>query len=207
MLFKMASRGVGFKVLGKEFYVSQIFIDDLVEAIYQMALDASTNHRTYYTTHPEPVSQIELWQALGKACGKKVRVFSVPQPLFFTVDGYIQANTGYFLNGVQIAKPKSLKREFVFLKTDMTTIPGKLRRDVSYRKEKYILEWEILTLIEVSEILSAISQNKKISFRVNEANLQIGEVNVWPFLKSLDYSQAGSDYRASAVLELIEEII
>ena len=129
------------------------------------------------------------------------------QSLLFTVDGYIQANTGYFLNGVQIAKPKSLKREFVFLKTDMTTIPGKLRRDVSYRKEKYILEWEILTLIEVSEILSAISQNKKISFRVNEANLQIGEVNVWPFLKSLDYSQAGSDYRASAVLELVEEIV
>src|SRR3989304_5552616 len=99
------------------------------------------------------------------------------QTFQFTVDGYIQANTGYFLNGIQIAKPKSLKREFVFLKTDMTTIPGKLRRDVSYRKEKYILEWEILTLIEVSEILSAISQNKKISFRVNEANLQIGEVN------------------------------
>ena len=129
------------------------------------------------------------------------------QPLFFTVDGYIQANTGYFLNGVQIAKPKSLKREFVFLKTDMTTRPGKLRRDVSYRKEKYILEWEVLTHIEVSEILSAINQNIRVPFLVNEINLQISEVDVWPFLKSLDYSQAGSDYRASAVLELIEEII
>lgn len=83
--FKIAHAGLGFKLWGKEFTVSQIFVDDLVEAIYQMALDTSSQHKTYYTTHPDPVSQIQLWEALGKALGKKVRVLSVPQSVFFSL--------------------------------------------------------------------------------------------------------------------------
>ena len=83
-LFKVAKRGVGFEVAGPSQQLSFVDVSDLVNAIERMADDDSSDHRTYYVSHPSTTNQTGLWRAIGKALGKRVAIAPLPRSLLWT---------------------------------------------------------------------------------------------------------------------------
>jgi hypothetical protein len=122
----------------------------------------------------------------------------------FTSDGIILVGY-YWLNGRPVARPKSLKREQIFVRTDYGTISGKTMRDISSRKESYILEWEVLTKEEADVISGIVDLNCSVAFEVSDGNLQVGSVDVFPRVKAKHYTMQGENYFVSLVLELLAE--
>ena len=111
---------------------------------------------------------------------------------------------GYNLDYTQIKSPKTFKREYVFQKTDFTAINGKVTRDKTGKKEKYLLIYENLSVSEVATLLAIIEKNQSVYFSVDENAISINKY-VFPYIGGIEYSKVGSDYLASLSLELIEE--
>jgi nucleoside-diphosphate-sugar epimerase len=89
--FKMAKRGVGFRVAGAPQELSYIDVDDAVSGIAAMADDTSDAHRTYFLAAREAMDTESLWHAMAEATGRRVRVVRVPRPL---LRGASVASTG-----------------------------------------------------------------------------------------------------------------
>lgn len=84
-LFKIASMGLGMKVTGINQKISCIDVEDLVDAIVVMAVDKSMLHKKYFTVNSEIVDINTLWNALGKAIGRKVIIVSVPKYILLII--------------------------------------------------------------------------------------------------------------------------
>jgi len=82
-LFKIASRGLGFEVGGASQGLSFVDVSDLVIAIERMAEDDTSQHRTYYVSHPSMTNQAGLWKAIGDALGRRVTVATLPRSLLW----------------------------------------------------------------------------------------------------------------------------
>ena len=111
----------------------------------------------------------------------------------------------YYLSNKIIPRPKSLIRESVFSKTDITTIDGKTSRDTGTEKEKYMLTWEIISKEEMDNLVEIVELNTAVLFGVNDGNLVINEVNVIPFMNTRSYTLVGNNYIGTTSLELIVE--
>jgi nucleoside-diphosphate-sugar epimerase len=79
--FKMAKRGVGFRIAGQPQGLSYIDIDDAVSGIMAMMNDESQQHRVYFLCAREQMDTQVLWQAMSEATGRKVHVIRVPRPV------------------------------------------------------------------------------------------------------------------------------
>ncbi len=79
--FKMAKRGVGFRVAGEPQGLSFIDVDDAVSGIAAMMQDSSDAHRTYFLAAREQMDTELLWRAMSEAIGRRVRIARVPRPL------------------------------------------------------------------------------------------------------------------------------
>jgi nucleoside-diphosphate-sugar epimerase len=84
-LFKAASRGVGFRVAGTPQRLSWVAVDDLVEAIVQMAHDTRDSSHVYFATSEDVIDIVRLWDALQAAFGHRVWVVPVPGPVLEVV--------------------------------------------------------------------------------------------------------------------------
>ncbi len=84
-LFKMAKSRLGISVNGKPQYLTFIDIDDLNQAILKMMLDEDTSvqHKKYFVAHPSRISNIELFNTLGKVMNRKVLMIPLPSPLLY----------------------------------------------------------------------------------------------------------------------------
>lgn len=82
-LFKMASKGVGFRVAGPAQRLSFIDVDDLITAIAAMSEDASDVSKTFFVSHTVQTDQGELWRAIAQGMDRKVRVLAVPKPMLW----------------------------------------------------------------------------------------------------------------------------
>jgi nucleoside-diphosphate-sugar epimerase len=79
--FKLAKRGIGFRVAGEPQGLSFIDVDDAVSGIVAMMEDGSVAHRTYFLAASEQMDTERLWQAMSEAIGRRVRVVRVPRAL------------------------------------------------------------------------------------------------------------------------------
>jgi UDP-glucose 4-epimerase len=77
--FKMAKRGVGFRVAGEPQGLSFIDVDDAVSGIGAMMDDTSDAHRVYFLAAREQMDTELLWRAMSEAIGRRVRVIPVPR--------------------------------------------------------------------------------------------------------------------------------
>ena len=82
-VFRMAARGWGIRVAGRDPQFSYIYVDDLVEAIIPLLMDAASGHKTYYTVYPEPSTINTMWNILSETMQHKIRVAPIPAPLLF----------------------------------------------------------------------------------------------------------------------------
>jgi len=110
----------------------------------------------------------------------------------------------YILDSQSLPRPKSFSREFISISRDVRTIDGKEGRDMSHRKERYILGWDTLSAYNVSRILTIIDKDTAVTFAISEENLTILSTNVLVKLVSIDYITPGENYLAELVIELLE---
>ena len=79
-LYQAARRGVGMRVAGQApQQLSFVYVSDLVDAIVRMAMDDRPGFRAYFTPHDDEITVVDLWQALGRSVGSKVRLAPVPK--------------------------------------------------------------------------------------------------------------------------------
>ncbi|CAN5232262.1 NAD-dependent epimerase/dehydratase family protein [soil metagenome] len=80
-LYQMANKGIGMRPSGKPQQVSIVYVEDLVDAIILMAqMDMKgSKHKTYYVSSPGLHTTVDLFQAIGKALGKKISIVVVPR--------------------------------------------------------------------------------------------------------------------------------
>lgn len=77
--YKLAKRGLGFRVAGEPQGLSYIDIDDAVAGIVAMMDDASDQHRVYFLAHSDQMDTARLWRDMSTAIGRPVRVIPVPR--------------------------------------------------------------------------------------------------------------------------------
>lgn len=82
-VFKMAARGIGFKVAGLNQKFSFIFVEDLVSAIMKMALDTRPNHQLYFTGYKTHADMETFWKITSDVLQRKIRVLKIPKPVLF----------------------------------------------------------------------------------------------------------------------------
>ena len=63
----------------------------------------------------------------------------------------------------RLPRPSRMKRETIFVKTDMLTLTGRMGRDIANRKEKFILEWDYMLEEEskAKKLLELIENQQK----------------------------------------------
>lgn len=89
--FKMAKRGVGFRVAGAPQELSYIDVGDVVSAILAMMADPSEDHRRFFVSAREQTDSQRLWEVMAKAIGRRVQVIQVPRT---ALRGAVLASTG-----------------------------------------------------------------------------------------------------------------
>lgn len=77
--YKAARFGIGFAVSGEPQKLSFVHIQDVVDGLIAMMHDTSDQHRTFFVSSDEEMSSRLLWDAMGRALGKKIYVISVPK--------------------------------------------------------------------------------------------------------------------------------
>ena len=82
-LFKLASRGVGFRIAGEPQRLSYVFVEDVVDAIVCMLADKTNTNHTYFVSHPVATDTSELWAELERGAGRRVRVLPIPRGIMY----------------------------------------------------------------------------------------------------------------------------
>ena len=86
------------------------------------------------------------------------------------------------------------------------TLDGTTKKDITNRKEQYVLSYELLTQAEISSILSEYDLQTTRDFSVNETNLTIASTPVHIDIKDRRYNTAGDSYREDLTLILTEVV-
>ncbi len=84
-IFKMAARGFGFRITGFNQLISYIYVDDLVDAIASLLGDTSSQHRIYFTTHPENANLDQMWNELSRVMERHIFMVPIPKAIFFAL--------------------------------------------------------------------------------------------------------------------------
>lgn len=87
---------------------------------------------------------------------------------------------------------------------DVRTINGKEGRDISAKKERFVLGWEILSRTEFDRLSTIADNGVAVTFSVDDGNLVINETSVLARLSQARYVVPGSDYIVGTEIELIE---
>jgi hypothetical protein len=109
----------------------------------------------------------------------------------------------YLLNGTNITRPKSFKREFIPVAVDFKSITGKDTRDqYEMDKEVFTLGWEQMLNSEFTTLLNLVNLNTPLLFSVSDGTLSIPEQSVYAKLGTVEYAILGSSYYAKVELVL-----
>ena len=83
-LFKIAKFGVAMIPSGPSQLLSFIFVHDLVKAIFATAEDRSNEHKVYFATHEEVITNEQLIREVARTLDKKIRVVRLPHWVFWS---------------------------------------------------------------------------------------------------------------------------
>jgi nucleoside-diphosphate-sugar epimerase len=84
-LFKMARRGMGFRVAGLNPHFSYVSVADLVDAVWKMAQDGRTGTFKYFVGHDVNANVNVLWKTLERVMQRRIRVVPLPRALLWSL--------------------------------------------------------------------------------------------------------------------------
>lgn len=110
----------------------------------------------------------------------------------------------YNLGDIELPRPDRFVRETVETSTYNITLDGTHKKDITNRKERYVLEYSDLTQAQVNSILSEYNLEQVRDFSVSETNLTIAATSVHIDIDRRAYERKGSEYRENLNLVLTE---
>jgi len=110
----------------------------------------------------------------------------------------------FTLGNITLPRPQGFERRQVETSKTHRTVSGKTTKDITNRKEQYILSYEHLTQSEITDILGEWDLETTRTFQVSETNLSIGPTEVHIEIGTRKYLTPGGDYREDIVLVLTE---
>lgn len=112
----------------------------------------------------------------------------------------------FILGSTTLPMPVKFSRETIERAAVNETIDGTTKKDLTNRKERFVLEFKNLTQAEVSSILSEYNLQTTRTFQVTEDNLTISGTSVHIDIPSREYNQKSADYREDLSIVLTEVV-
>lgn len=114
----------------------------------------------------------------------------------------------YTLGNITLPTPKpgNFTRRQVEVGGSVLTLNGRTKKDITARKEQYIIYYEKLTQAEVADIITEYNLRTTRNFAVSETNLTIASTPVHIEITDREYRTAGDSYREDLKLVLTEVI-
>ena len=114
----------------------------------------------------------------------------------------------YTLGSITLPNPKpgDFRRIQMEVGGSVLTLNGRTKKDITARKEQYVIYYEKLTPAEVALILSEYDLRETRNFAVSESNLTISSTPVHIDVTGREYNTAGEGYREDLQLILTEVI-
>lgn len=84
-LFKMVNRGFAPLPSGNVQLLSYIYVGDLVEAIYIMSKDNCEDHKLYFTTADDVITNYDIVRQIAAALQKKALIVRIPKVLIWLI--------------------------------------------------------------------------------------------------------------------------
>jgi len=112
----------------------------------------------------------------------------------------------YTLGDITLPRPNAFLRKTLEKSASILTLNNTSKKDITGRKEQYVLTYKMLTQAEVNSIFSEYNLETTRSFSVAETNLTIAATTVHIEIEQREYNTAGNEYREDLVLVLTEVI-
>ena len=111
----------------------------------------------------------------------------------------------YILGAQTLPRPSAFFREYIESAAMILTLNNRSKKDLVGRKERFVLEFKMLTQLEVATILSEFDLNVTRNFSITETNLTLAATKVHIEITRREYNTKGNEYREDLVLTLTEE--
>ena len=98
----------------------------------------------------------------------------------------------YTLNSTTLPNPRAFRREMIETAVMHRMIDGTDKKDITNRKEMFILSYENITQAQLNTILGIWNLLSVVDFQVNETNLTINATSVHVDVKNYSYQKGGS---------------
>ena len=112
----------------------------------------------------------------------------------------------YKINDLILPRPVRLVRKQIESGATVTTLTGATKKDITNRKEQYILHFQALTQTEVANILTEYNKEDTVDFESTEANLAIPSTECQMDITQREYNTKGSEYREDLIIILTEVV-
>lgn len=110
----------------------------------------------------------------------------------------------YILGAITLPNPKVMKRGTMEKSGKIITLNNTTKKDITGRKEVFVLQYTMLSQAEIASILSEYNLQTTRNFSVSETNLTIPPTLVHIEIGSRDYNTLGDEYREDITLVLEE---
>ena len=111
----------------------------------------------------------------------------------------------FTLDGNTLPAPQGFTREQIETGSKHTSVNGTTRKQVTNRKERYIVEYRRLTQAQASAILTIWNQEDTVSFSVS-GEITISSTTVHVEIQRREYNTPGGEVREDITLILEEEV-
>jgi hypothetical protein len=110
----------------------------------------------------------------------------------------------YILNGTTLPNPKEFNRRQIEMSQVIQLLDGTTKKDITNRKEQFVLEFRYLTQAQVGIIIGIYNLLDTVNFQVTETNLTIAPTAVHVEIGDRQYNAGGDEYREDITLILTE---
>ena len=110
----------------------------------------------------------------------------------------------WILGSTTLPNPRGFSRRPIEKSTYHDMINGTSKRDISNRKEQFILSFTRLTQAQVASVLAEYGLFQSLAFTVDDGDLSIAETQVHVDISGRNYNTKGSEFREDVELILTE---
>lgn len=108
------------------------------------------------------------------------------------------------LGGVTLPNPQGFSRKYVEKSVWHESINGRTTKDISSRKEQYVLSFQRIAQATVAQILALYEQKATLTFEAEDGELIISATEVHVDVPGREYNTKGSEFREDFTLILTE---
>lgn len=110
----------------------------------------------------------------------------------------------YVLGSTTLPNPKKMQRRILEQSTFHEAINGASKKDISSRKEQFILQFTRLSQATVASILAEFNLFQSLDFSISDGELEVTATPVHVDIPGRDYNTKGSEYREDVEIVLTE---